>query len=135
MWACTCCSSQARVTSKKSLSSLSSRKATLMFVSKSFHRRQNFSLAISVTRYILLPCWPVSGKSNMATNLVSGFWEAAVRSGSRARSTKPLQQVVFGIAQNIQTFQESKYGMNISCHLFDCFFGRRCRPTAGLKLL
>ena len=43
LWACTCSSSQARVTSKKSLSSLSSRKATLMLLSKSFHRRQNLS--------------------------------------------------------------------------------------------
>merc|ERR1719495_2497897 len=41
-----CSLSHARVTSKKSLSSLISRKAELMFVSKSFHRRQNFSVLI-----------------------------------------------------------------------------------------
>merc|ERR1719222_848938 len=41
--ACTCSSSQVNVTSKKSLSSLNSRKAQLMLLSKSFHRRQNFS--------------------------------------------------------------------------------------------
>ena len=43
--ACIWSSSQARVMSKKSLSSRSSRKETLMLDSKSFQRRQNFSLA------------------------------------------------------------------------------------------
>merc|ERR1719370_1803336 len=46
LWACSCSSSQAKVTSKKSLSSRSSRKAELMFDSKSFQRKQNFSFDI-----------------------------------------------------------------------------------------
>ena len=46
LWACTWESSQARVTSKKSFSSRSSRKATLMLDSKSFHLRHNFSEVI-----------------------------------------------------------------------------------------
>merc|ERR1719447_884638 len=46
LWAWICSSSQDRVTSKKSLSSLNSRKAVEMLDSKSFHRRQNFSEAI-----------------------------------------------------------------------------------------
>ena len=49
LWACTCWSSHASVTSKKSLSSLSSLNATLMFVSKSFHRKQNLESDILAT--------------------------------------------------------------------------------------
>ena len=41
--ACSCSSSQAMVMSKNSLSSLMSLKAELIFLSKSFQRRQNFS--------------------------------------------------------------------------------------------
>ena len=47
LWAEICSSfSHARVTSKKSLSSRISRNAVLMFASKSFHFKQNFSLDI-----------------------------------------------------------------------------------------
>ena len=46
LWACIWSSSQASVTSKKSLSSRSSLNAPLMLVSKSFHRRQNFSVVM-----------------------------------------------------------------------------------------
>merc|ERR1712242_28840 len=45
--ACSCSSSQAIVMSKNSLSSLISLKAELIFFSKSFHLRQNFSEDIS----------------------------------------------------------------------------------------
>ena len=52
LWAEICSSfSHARVTSKKSLSSRISRNAELMFASKSFHFKQNFSLAIFILNY------------------------------------------------------------------------------------
>ena len=43
LWACSCSSSQAMVTSKNSFSSLMSLNTKLIFLSKSFQERQNFS--------------------------------------------------------------------------------------------
>ena len=102
-------SSQTRVTLVRSLSSLNSRKATLIFVSKSFHLKQNFSqLDIFVTRSLVQV--PVGRflKIKYGNKSVRSV-ESRCEFSWRKRATKPLSQVVFGIPLRIwiPTFRES----------------------------
>ena len=81
-----------------------------MFVSKSFHRRQNFSLDIFVTRSFVQVLLAGSGKSNMATNPFD-LWEAAegTVAGEVPHQTSPTSRLSnCAGGENIPTFvQES----------------------------